>query len=33
MISPSVKAPKNWPGDKFFKPRKAKFWEALNSKF
>ena len=28
-----VKAPKNCPGDKFFKPRESKFWERLNSKF
>ena len=25
--------PQNWPGDKFFKLRKSKFWERLNSNF
>ena len=28
MISAWVGAPKNWPGDEFFKLRKAKFWES-----
>ena len=23
----------NWPGDKFFKPKKSKFWERLSSNF
>ena len=32
MISALVRAPQNWPGDKFFKTRKSKFWERLNSK-
>ena len=31
MISALVGAPQNWPGDKFFKTRKSKFWERLNS--
>ena len=33
MISAWVGAPKNWLGDKFFKPRKLKFWKRLNSNF
>ena len=28
-----VGAPQNWPGEKFFKPRKSKFWKRLNSNF
>ena len=28
-----LELPKNWPGDKFFKPRKSKFWECLKSNF
>ena len=33
MISAWVRAPQNWPGDKFFKPTKSKFWVRLSSIF
>ena len=33
MISAWVGVPQNWPGGKFFKPRKSKFWEHRNGNF
>ena len=33
MTSAWVGASQNWPGDRFFKPKKSKFYERLNSNF
>ena len=33
IISAWVGAPQKWPSEKFFRSRKSKFWERLNSKF
>ena len=33
MILQQLALPQNWPGDYFFKSRKPKLWERLNSNF